>query len=149
MLLEVYDKNTLDRVDIIRTFTFVQYTDYYNDVGTFSVTVPITEKSLPRLMTIGNFILFEKLGDKFIMGVIKYFHSEDISTPTVQIKGYMLSHILSYRCFQRTFMLKDTVFQIQRHFIPKSSGQLSQFSSPSIVQLPQFGLVTILQFLLH
>lgn len=117
MLLEIYDKNTLDRVDIIRTFTFIQYTDYYNDVGTFSVTVPITERSLPYLMISGNFILFEKLGDKFIMGIIKYFHSENISTPTVQIKGYMLSHLLSYRCFQKTFQLKDKVFEIQRHFV--------------------------------
>jgi hypothetical protein len=39
--------------------------------------------------------------------------------------------------------------QCQRHFIPKSSGQLLQFSSQSIFQLPQFGLVTVLQFLLH
>lgn len=119
MLLEIYDKNTYDRVDIIRTFTFVQYTDYYNDVGTFSITVPITEKSLPYLMIEGNFILFEKLGDKFIMGIIKYFHSENISTPNVQIKGYMLSHLLSYRCFQKTFQLTDKVFEIQRHFVQK------------------------------
>lgn len=117
MLLEVYDKNTMDRVDIIHTFTFVQYTDYFNDVGTFSVTVPITEKSLPYLMTIGNFILFEKLGDKFIMGVIKYFHSENISTPTVEVKGYMLSHILSYRCFQKTMRVKDKIFDVQRKFV--------------------------------
>jgi len=119
MLLEIYDKNTYNRIDIIRTFTFVQYTDYYNDVGTFSVTVPITEKSLPNLMIEGNFILFEKLGDKFIMGIIKYFHSENISTPTVQVKGYMLSHLLSYRCFQKTFQLTDKIFEIQRHFVQK------------------------------
>ena len=119
MLLEVYDKKTLDRVDIIRTFTFVQYTDYFNDVGTFSVTVPITEKSLPHLMVEGNFILFEKLGDKFIMGIIKYFHSENISTPTVEIKGYLLSHLLSYRSFLTTFRMKDKVFEIQRDFVQR------------------------------
>lgn len=117
MLLEIYDKNTFDRVDIIRTYTFVQYTDYFNDVGTFQITVPITESSLPYLLVAGNFILFEKLGNKFIMGIIKYFHSENISTPTVQIKGYMLSHLLSYRTFQKTFRLKDKVFEVQRHFV--------------------------------
>ena len=120
MLLEVYDKNTMDRVDIIHTFTFVQYTDYFNDVGTFSVTVPITEKSLQYLMTVGNYILFEKLGDKFIMGVIEYFHSENISKPTVEIKGYMISHILSYRCFKTTYRLRDKIFEIQRDFIQKN-----------------------------
>lgn len=117
MLLEIYDKNTLDRVDIIRTYTFVQYTDYFNDIGTFQITVPITEKSLQYLMIAGNFILFEKLGDKFVMGIIKYFHSENISTPTVQIKGYLLKHLLSYRTFQKTFRLKDKVFEVQRHFV--------------------------------
>lgn len=119
MLLEIYDKNTLNRVEIIHTFTFVQYTDYFNDVGTFSITVPVTEKSLPYLLVAGNFILFEKLGDKFIMGIIKYFHSENISTPNVQIKGFMLSHLLSYRCFQKTLQMKDKVFEIQRYFVQK------------------------------
>lgn len=119
MLLEVYDKNTLDRVDIIRTFTFVQYTDYFNDIGTFQITVPITENSLPYLMVDGNFILFEKLGDKFIMGIIKYFHSENITTPTVEIKGYMLPHILTYRTFQKTYRLKDKIFEVQRDFVQR------------------------------
>jgi hypothetical protein len=39
--------------------------------------------------------------------------------------------------------------QCHRHFIHKSSGQLLQFSSQSIFQFQQYGLVTFLQFLLH
>lgn len=119
MLLEVYNGHSNDRVDVIRTYTFVQYTDYFNDVGTFTVKVPITEKSLPNLMVEGNYILFEKLGDKLEMGVIKYFHKEGLETPTVEIKGYMFSHILSYRTFQKTFKLYGRVFDIQRDFITK------------------------------
>jgi hypothetical protein len=119
MLLEVYDKNTLDRVDVIRTYTFVQYTDYFNDVGTFSVKVPVSEKSLQYLLIEGNYILFEKLGDKLIMGIIKYFHKEGVETPTVEIKGYMLPHVLTYRCFVRTYQKSGKVFDIQRDFLTK------------------------------
>lgn len=117
MLLEIYDGKTLNRVDIIRMYTFVQYTDYFNDVGTFSVKVPLNEPSLSHLLVDGNFILFEKLGDKFMMGIIKYFHRESISTPTVEIKGYMLSHLLTYRCFPHTYQKSGRVFDIQREFV--------------------------------
>lgn len=119
MLLEVYDKETLNRVDIIRTYTFVQYTDYFNDVGTFSIKVPVNEPSLKHLMIQGNYILFEKLGDKFEMGIVKYFHKEGIETPTVEIKGYMLPHILTYRCFRTTYQKTGQVFEIQRDFIQR------------------------------
>ena len=133
MLLEVYDKNTFNRVDIIRTYTFVQYTDYFNDVGTFSVKVPVTERSLPYLLVSGNFILFEKLGDKYVMGVIKYFHKEGIETPIVEIKGYMLSHLLTYRCFEKTFRRTGKVFDIQREFVQR------QFINPDDIkrQIPE------------
>lgn len=119
MLLEIYNGHSNDRVDVIRTYIFVQYTDYFNDVGTFSVKVPITEKSLPNLMVEGNYILFEKLGDKLEMGVIKYFHKEGLEIPTVEIKGYMLSHLLTYRVFQKTYRMNGRVFDIQRDFVTK------------------------------
>lgn len=119
MLLEVYNGRSNDRVDVIRTYTFVQYTDYFNDIGTFTVKVPITEKSLPNLMVEGNYVLFEIIGGKFEMGVIKYFHKEGIETPTVEIKGFMFSHLLSYRVFQKTFRLYGRVFDIQREFVTK------------------------------
>lgn len=119
MLLEIYNGHSNDRIDVIRTYTFVQYTDYFNDVGTFTVKVPITEKSLPNLMVEGNYILFEKLGDKLEMGVIKYFHKEGLETPTVEVKGYMLSHLLTYRVFQKTFRMYGRVFEIQRDFVTK------------------------------
>lgn len=119
MLLEVYNGKSNDRVDVIRTYMFVQYTDYFNDVGTFTVKVPITEKSLPNLMVEGNYILFEIIGGKVEMGVIKYFHKEGIETPYVEIKGYMFSHILTYRVFQKTYKQYGRVFDIQREFISK------------------------------
>lgn len=117
MLLEVYDKNTMNRVEIIRTYTFVQYTDYFNDVGTFEIKVPINEQSLPYLMVQGNYVLFEKLGNKLTMGVIKYFHKEGLESVEVDIKGYMLSHLLSYRCFPKTYRKYGRVFDIQREFV--------------------------------
>ena len=51
------------------------------------------------------------------MGIIKYFHKEGVETPTVEVKGYMLPHILTYRCFEKTYQKKDNIFDIQRDFI--------------------------------
>ncbi len=117
MLLEVYDGITLNRVDIIKTFTFVQYTDYFNDVGTFSVKVPVTETSLKYLRIRGNMILFEKLGRKLIMGIIDYVRKENIENATVEIKGYLLPTLLSYRVIYRTVRLTGKVFDIQRYLV--------------------------------
>lgn len=113
MILEVYDKDTNNRVDIIRTFTFVQYTEYFNDVGTFTVKVPINEKSLPNLMKIGNYILFEPE----VMGIIKYHHKESIETAYVEVKGYLINHVLTYRSFLRTTRYSGKLFTVQRKFI--------------------------------
>lgn len=117
MYLEVYDGITLNRVDVIKTYTFVQYTDYFNDVGTFSVKVPVTETSLRYLRIRGNMILFEKLGRKLIMGIIDYVHKQGIASATVEIKGYLLPVLLSYRVIMRTFRLNGSVFEIQRYLI--------------------------------
>jgi len=117
MYLEVYDGITLNRVDVIKTYTFVQYTDYFNDVGTFSVKVPVTETSLKYLRIRGNMILFEKLGRKLIMGVIDYVHKQGIASATVEIKGYLLPVLLSYRVIMKTFRLSGSVFEIQRYLI--------------------------------
>ena len=117
MLLEVYDKNSLDRVDIIRTYTFVQYVHYFNDVGSFTIKVPMTEKSLPNLLKEGNYILFEKLGNELIMGVIKRFHKEGLEAPIVTISGFLLNHILSYRSILRTVRYTGTVFDIERYLV--------------------------------
>ena len=113
MLLEVYDKNTNNRVDIIRTYTFVQYTKYFNDVGTFVVKVPIGERSVPNLMVEGNYILFEP----GVMGIIKYAHKESIETAYVEIRGYIISHILTYRAFLRTTRYSGKLFVVQRKFV--------------------------------
>lgn len=113
MILEVYDKDTNNRVDIIRTFTFIQYTKYFNDIGTFTVKVPVEEKSLPNLMKTGNYILF----DEDVMGIIKYAHKESIDSAFVEIKGYTINHILTYRSFLVTTNYSGEVVEIIRNMV--------------------------------
>lgn len=112
MILEIYDKNTNNRVDIIRTYDFVQYTKKFNDIGTFSVKVPVSERSLQYLIK-NNYILFEK----DVMGIIKYIHKEGIEKPYVEIKGYLISHILTYRSSVVTQRYSGEIFIIERSLI--------------------------------
>lgn len=113
MLLEIYDKYTFERIDVIRTFTFVQYTDYFNKVGTFTVTVPVNEVSVKNLMVSGNYILFEP----DVIGIIKFQSKQSIETPTITIKGYLIEHLLSYRVFERTRKYSGQLFEVQRRMV--------------------------------
>lgn len=113
MILEIYDKVTRERIDIIRSYSFVQYNDYFNDIGTFTLTIPIVEKSLRNLLVDGNYILFEK----DIMGIIKYFKKESVSSTTVTIKGFLLNQILTRRYFLLTTKYTGKVFEIERNIV--------------------------------
>lgn len=113
MILEVYDKNTRERLDIIKTYTFVQYTKYFNKVGTFRVTVPLSEESLQYLTVKGNYILF----DEETMGVIKYFKKDSLQSSSVEIKGYLLNHIFEYRSFLYAGKYSGPVCEIERKMV--------------------------------
>lgn len=117
MILEVYDRSTYERLTLIRTYSFVQYTKYFNDIGEFKIIVPITEPSLQTLINIhngtGNFILF----DKEVMGVIKYVHRQHIDSPQVEISGYLINHILEFRSHLVMTMYHGKIFDIERQMV--------------------------------
>lgn len=97
MILEIFDSQSRERIGLITTFEFAQYTDSFYSNGTFSVTVPYTEKSLPLLVK-ENFILF----DEKILGIIKKRKKTTSKSTSVSITGMLLKHALHYRVFDKT-----------------------------------------------
>lgn len=112
MKLEIFQKSDRTRVDLIRTYDFVQYVDNFNGVGTFRMSIPYTEKSLPYLVR-GNYILFED----GIMGIIKYRKKKTSESTTLELKGYLLNEILGYRCFLRSHQYKDEITKVVRAMV--------------------------------
>jgi hypothetical protein len=112
MILEVFDKDTRMRIDLIRTFTFVQYTELFCGIGTFEITIPYTESSLNNLKK-RNYILL----DDDVLGVIKYRKKTYDTDTTIKIKGYLLNKILSYRVFEKTYKYNGEVAVIARNMV--------------------------------
>ena len=106
MILEVFDKNR-NRIDMIRLFKSANYTIKFNGVGTFTIKVPSTEKTLPYLIR-ENYILL----DKDVLGIIKYRSKVTSSSSDVTISGYMISRILSYRTFPKVQVFSGTTEEI-------------------------------------
>ena len=112
MLLEIFYMKTMERVGMIKTCKFAQYQDVFCGIGTFSITVPISEESL-RLLKKGYLILFEE--DK--MGIIRYRKKSTSSESDVEIKGFLLNKMLEWRSFLLTKSFKGTVTEIARTMV--------------------------------
>lgn len=98
MKLEIYDKNTRQRLGLIKTYSFVQYRDEFEGVGKFSIKLPSTEKSI-QYLTRGNYIWFEK----DIVGIVKYKQqSKRDDSGTVTIEGPLCKKLLDYRVSDKT-----------------------------------------------
>lgn len=97
MLLEVYEKSTRKKVELIRNWSYVQYTKEISGEGSFTINVSATDKSLKYLVK-HNMILFEEGA----MGVIKSRRKERGKDSYFVISGEMLSCILEYRTFKTT-----------------------------------------------
>ena len=97
MLLEIYEKSTRKKVDIIRSWSYVQYTKENSGEGAFTINVATSDKSLQYLVK-HNMILFEE----GVMGVIKSRRKEREKDSYFIIEGEMLSCVLEYRTFKTT-----------------------------------------------
>lgn len=97
MKLEVFEGATRTRVNIIRTYNYVTYTEELNGQGSFEIRIPTSETSLVNLQ-IGNFILFED----DVVGIIKGIKDVEDSDTEITVYGYMANHVLTYRSFLKT-----------------------------------------------
>lgn len=113
MRLEIFDRDTNERLDIIRMYKYVQYRNDFNDVGLFSLTIPVEEESLKYLVE-GNYIWFEDN----VVGVIYYREKvEDEKKKDVVIKGFLSNYLLSYRCFDKTYYYEGDIGIITKNMI--------------------------------
>lgn len=97
MILDVFDKITRKRIDIITIFSYVSYTNNFVDVGTFEIRVPILNECTKSLVE-GNYILFEK----DICGIIKRRMNTIDNEEEIIVSGYLSKHFLQYRSFLLT-----------------------------------------------
>lgn len=112
MKLEIFNKVLRTRMEMIRAYNFVQYTDEFNGPGSFTITIPTTEKSI-KYLNEDNFILFED----GVVGVIRYFSYSRDDTTTIQIKGYLTNGILNRRSFLLTSKYYDTLSNVSRQMV--------------------------------
>ena len=112
MKLWIVDKDTRIILDIIKTFTFVQYTEEFVGEGNFTINLPLSEESI-KYMSYGNFIVF----DEGIVGIIKSRKdSEDDGNATI-ITGKLTNHILSYRSILTQFKKTGSLSAIARELV--------------------------------
>ena len=104
MKLEVFEKNTRTRVDIIRVYNYVFYEDELNGHGRFEVRIPAKDHSLSWLYNYGNWILF----DDGILGIIKGIKDVEDDDTEISVYGYLSNHILEFRSFLLTSVYYDT-----------------------------------------
>lgn len=112
MKLEVFDKKTRQRIGMIKEYTFLQYIDVFNDIGSFSLTLPFSEESL-AFLTEGNYIWFEE----DVVGIVKYIENNKDETTTVSIKGPLCKKLLDYRVIKSTQTYQGTHSEIARQII--------------------------------
>lgn len=112
MKLEIFNHANRTRNDIIRTYTYVQYTEQFNDVGNFILRVPWTDESI-LFIQYNNYILF----DDGIMGVIRAISITEEEGNELEISGYLLNGMLSKRSFLLTTSYYDTVSNIARSMV--------------------------------
>lgn len=92
MKLEVFDKDSRQRVGMIKIYTYASYEEEFYGSGSFSIKMPAADESMPYL-TYGNYILF----DVGVLGVIKGMRDVEGEEDEIEIYGYLSNHILSYR----------------------------------------------------
>lgn len=112
MKLEIFNHANRTRNDMIRTYTYVQYTEQFNDVGNFILRVPWTDESI-LFIQYNNYILF----DDGIMGVIRAISITEEEGNELEISGYLLNGMLSKRSFLLTTSYYDTVSNIARSMV--------------------------------
>ena len=112
MKLEVFDKYTRSRIDIIKVYDYLTYEDAMDDRGDFEITIPTKELSLDSIQK-GNYIWFED----GVVGIISFIGDKEDEQTEVSVKGYLLNNLLTYRSFLSTTMYYDKINIIARQMI--------------------------------
>lgn len=117
MILEIFDKTSRTRVDLIRTYNYVTYKCEFTGPGSFEIKIPIFDESMVYLKY-NNYILF----DTGVVGIIKNISTSQNEDQEVTISGILTNGILNYRVISLTKNFYDTIPNIfndlvDEHFI--------------------------------
>lgn len=120
MLLDIVEKNSRLKVEMIRTYDYVQYVDEFTGEGSFQINLPISDVALPYLVR-GNYIIFES----GIVGIIKSIRDSQEENMQIIVSGKLTNHILSYRAILKTERYSGNLSHVARslvenHFINPS-----------------------------
>lgn len=111
MKLEVFEKYTRQRIGLIKKYNYVSYTIELVGDGTFEIQMPTIDDSVQYLIE-GNYIWFED----DVVGIIKNIEENRDNDSQIIISGYLLNHLLTYRCFIKSRRLYETPGNAARTF---------------------------------
>lgn len=112
MKLEVFDKDSRQRVGIIIVYSYLTYEDVMDDRGNFEIRMPNKSKVLD-VLDVGNYIWFED----GIVGIIKGKKDVEGEDTEISIYGYLVNEILNYRSFLLTTQYYDTIDEITKQML--------------------------------
>lgn len=94
MLIEVLNKN-FRKIDIVRKYTFAQYTEFFRGIGTFSILARIVDENMYLLSAEQMYVMF----DNRIVGIItsKKKDSDSENEKVISIQGKLIQNIFTKR----------------------------------------------------
>lgn len=114
MKLEVFDKYTRIRIGMIKTYTYVSYTDELRGYGSFEIQIPINEESI-EFLQVSNYIWFEDN----IVGIIKGYREGQENDAQLTLYGYLINYIMTYRSNLLAYKKYDKIGNVARDMFDK------------------------------
>lgn len=112
MKLEIFDKYSRKRIEIIKVYNYASYSEQIIGRGSFEIRIPILDNIVDFLEE-GNYILFEE----GVVGIIKRRHTEIDEEETFIISGYLTNHFFEYRSFLVTHEYYDYFSNISKQMV--------------------------------
>lgn len=113
-MIEILNENFL-KIDILRKYTFVQYTNKFRDVGTFKINVRLVEENLYLLKKQDMYVLF----DGRILGKIEDVKKESDSEfeQILELSGRLSNVLFTKRVVAGTIKFKGNTAQLVKSVI--------------------------------
>ena len=108
-MIEILNENFL-KIDILRKYTFAQYTNKFREVGTFKINVRLVEENLYILKKQDMYVLF----DGRILGKIEDVKKESDSEfeQTIELSGRLANVLFTKRVVAGTIKFKGNTAQL-------------------------------------
>lgn len=113
-MIEILNENFL-KIDILRKYTFAQYTNKFREVGTFKINARLVEENLYLLAKQDMYVLF----DGRILGKIEDVKKESDSEfeQTIELSGRLANVLFTKRVVAGTIKFKGNTAQLIKSVI--------------------------------